>query len=592
MNSSRKIFGALLLVTFGVAFVDAPNATASGLDSKFSAPSATMNFTSSVAGLGTIRGFVRDENGNPIAGAIIALFRDGAANMKQVRSTASGAFTARVAPGRYTLTAMADGFSVVSLPNVEVERAEEVAFRFNLVRVGSGNTLPERRADRNDPKWRARSNRSNRAIFQQNEGTGETLASVERIEIAEKPKEELDFSKRGQSYAETFFASSANPNGANYMGLNFATIQPINENFDLIIAGQTGFGNNAPNRLETTAKFKIGDAHRVSLNASGANLGTIKFEDETEEKLGQLSFQAIDEWRVRDDVIVVLGFDYSRFVGASNADSISPRFGLQFDANSKTRFNVAYTTQTEPRTWTEAAELEDARVLFREPNFESYVVSDGEVLMPRLRRFELGIERVLDNSSNIEATAFFDLTNNRGISFITLPVSGFNGEPGANEFSTAIQNGSAQGVRLVYSRRFNGIFSTNIGYAFGRGQQLSSEGLTNPANLFEDALFQTLSAQLVANFGSGTQVRTVWRYTPRGAVFAIDPFAGRMSVSEPTVSIFVTQKLPTWGLPVRARAMLDARNLFDFQTATANGENALRLNSTRRILRGGIALRF
>jgi hypothetical protein len=65
-----------------------------------------------------------------------------------------------------------------------------------------------------------------------------------------------------------------------------------------------------------------------------------------------------------------------------------------------------------------------------------------------------------------------------------------------------------------------------------------------------------------------------------------------MAVYDPSLSILVTQNLPTLGLPVRARAMFDARNLFDFQTATADGDTALSINSSRRYLRGGIALRF
>lgn len=582
---SRKTFGVLLLAAMGLLSVDVTGATEKTVTATTPANGAA------IPAFGTIRGIILDEKGNPISGAVIALFRDGVATVKQVRTTASGNFSTRVAPGRYTLTAMADGFSVVSLANVEVGSGDEEAYRFNLVRVGSGNTLPERRADRRQPKWRIRSNQSRRTIFQNTEGTGETTASVEKIETAAEPVEESNFSKPSQSAVETYFASSAN--GGNYAGLNFATIQPINENFDLIFAGQTGLGENAPQRLETTAKFKVSEAHRLSLNFSGAQLGTVQLDENSDEesKLGQLSFQAIDEWRVRDGVIVVFGFDYSRFVGASSADSFAPRLGLQFEADAKTRFNFAYTTQHEPRTWQQAADLEDARILFRQPNFDSYAVIEQQVLMPRLRRLEIGIERVLDNNSNIEATAFFDATNNRGVSFVNLPLGAFN-EAEGNEFSNAIQNGSAQGLRVVYSRRLNSVFSTNIGYAFGRGQSLSSEGLTNPANLFEDEFFQTVTAQIAADFDTGTQVRTVWRFSPRPAVFAIDPFMGRMAFYEPSVSILVTQKLPTWGLPVRARAIFDARNLFDLQTAVTNGETSVRLNSARRALRGGIAVRF
>src|SRR5215217_3056596 len=70
--------------------------------------------------LGTISGAVLDRAGNPVAGAL------------------------------------ADGFTPATFSSVEVSPATELVYRFNLQPVGEGNTRPERRADRNDPKFRIR----------------------------------------------------------------------------------------------------------------------------------------------------------------------------------------------------------------------------------------------------------------------------------------------------------------------------------------------------------------------------------------------------------------------------------------------------
>jgi hypothetical protein len=98
--------------------------------------------------------------------------------------------------------------------------------------------------------------------------------------------------------------------------------------------------------------------------------------------------------------------------------------------------------------------------------------------------------------------------------------------------------------------------------------------------------------QLNATLGTGTQVRTVFRFSPNATVFAIDPFAGRLAVYDPSLSILVTQDLPTFGLPFRAEAIVDARNLLDTQASTEDGETTLSIFSTRRSVRGGIAVRF
>ena len=75
-------------------------------------------------------------------------------------------------------------------------------------------------------------------------------------------------------------------------------------------------------------------------------------------------------------------------------------------------------------------------------------------------------------------------------------------------------------------------------------------------------------------------------------MFAIDPFAGRLAVYDPSLSIQVTQVLPTFGLPLHAEAVIDARNILDFQSSTETTETLTQLGTARRSVRGGISLRF
>jgi hypothetical protein len=110
--------------------------------------------------------------------------------------------------------------------------------------------------------------------------------------------------------------------------------------------------------------------------------------------------------------------------------------------------------------------------------------------------------------------------------------------------------------------------------------------------MFENALFQTAAFQMGAGFRTGTQVRTVLRFSPQATVFAIDPFAGRLGVYDPSLSIQVTQDLPSFGLPVRAEAILDARNLLDTQTSSDTREVITVVGTNRRSVRGGISVRF
>jgi len=97
---------------------------------------------------------------------------------------------------------------------------------------------------------------------------------------------------------------------------------------------------------------------------------------------------------------------------------------------------------------------------------------------------------------------------------------------------------------------------------------------------------------VAGDWSTGTHVQTVFRFSPQATVFAIDPFAGRLAVYDPSLSVQITQDLPTFGLPVRAQAVIDARNLLDFQSRTKNGQTILEVGPYARSVRGGISVRF
>jgi hypothetical protein len=571
----------ILLAIVSAGFLVAPEGRA-----------ATLTTKEGKGGFGTIKGIVRDAGGNPIADATVAIFRVGTAKLlKQVKSAADGSFLAKIIPGTYTVLAVAQGFNPATVAEVQVNQSAQLSYGFKLERAGSGNTLAEKKIDRNSSKWRIRAAQSQRSIYQQTEGDApidENAVAEDDMAVFETAgSHDPEISRKGQTAVETYMASSAD---GIYSGVNFATFIPVNEKTDVVFAAQTGTGKNAPQRFETNIKYRPNDDHQLRLNASIGRLGTFKTGGR-EKGLGQVSFQALDEWRARGGVIVVFGFDYSRFIGAGNDSSLSPRLGLQFEINSKTRFRSAYTTQTEERSWSRAIELEGADVAFQEPvAMEDLVVEEGRPRMNKTRRLEFGIERVIDNRSTIEGNVFFDNSLGRGVGLMNLP---FNALAGVafGEF-TGNQQGKAQGVRVVYTRRLNGIFSTSAGYSFGNGQKIAEGAPANPADVFENDVFQSFYGQFDADLRTGTHVRTIFRLSPQATVFAIDPFRGRLAIYDPGLSVMVTQSLPTLGLPFRAEAILDARNLFDFQTGVTGDDGALRLGSQQRGLRGGILVRF
>lgn len=584
---SAKTLGLLLTLVSAALCLQAPSANASK------------------SSLGTVTGAVHDNRGNPVAGAMISLMKVGADKViKQTRSDAEGRFTTRISPGRYGLRAIAEGFNTVVFASVEVRASQELVYRFNLEPIGEGKTLPERRRDTGDVKWMLRSSHTRRSIFQAQEGEDreilaalgvESAADEEVITVAAEDNEDShrkDSQRRMRGVVETYFA--ANTFGTSYPGLNFALATSPTDNVELIFAGQTGAAANAPERFEASTYVRAGDRHRVGFQVAAVRFGAPDWLNPTEHTgngLGQFSVRAVDEWIVRDGIVVVLGLDYSRFIGAGGGRSISPRIGVQFDANSRTRVKAAYAPGGDEGTIQSIAAFEGSQIAFREPNSRPIAFVDGRAVMERSHRLEFGVERVVDNESNFEVAAFFDTTSGRGVGLLSTPSTAFSGDAGETFIDVANQQGAARGMRLVYTRRLTRVWTASAGYSFGRGQRLSDD-VTRPTELFENGFFQSAALQVGADFDSGTNIRTVLRFSPNATVFAIDPFAGRLAVYDPSLSIQVTQELPSFGLPLRAEAVLDARNLLNLQANTDNGEVLTQLTTGRRSVRGGISVRF
>ncbi|MEP6741166.1 MAG: carboxypeptidase regulatory-like domain-containing protein [bacterium] len=587
----RKILGLSLLVVFVGCY----------------AQTATVN--ASTGSLATISGAVHDDKGNPLAGALISLIKDGTSKVvKQTRSDINGRFATRILPGRYGIHAIAKGFNEVVFSAVEARASQELIYRFNLEPIGSGKTLVERRRDREDVRWILRSTHKQRSIFQVQEGDDDDIQAIVAAETAtsQSPTDNVDGvteptgeaenvspRKHVQGVFETYFTSSSY--GAAYPGLNFAVATNSQNGVELVFAAQVGAGPNAPERFEASTHLRAGQRHRV-----GMSVGAIKFAQPIwatvkpiqTDTLGQFSVRAIDEWVVRDGIVIVLGLDYSRFLGGGGARSLNPRLGVQFDANARTRLRAGYAAGGEEARTQSVATFENSQITFTDGAKRPIAFVDGQAVMERSHRLEFGVERVLDNKSNLETTAFFDTTIGRGVGMLSTPMTAFSGATGEAFIHVANQQGAARGMRLVYTRRLSRVWTASAGYSFGRGQRLASGDISRPNDIFENSFFQTAAFQLGAGFDSGTNVRTVLRFSPNATVFAIDPFAGRLGVYDPSLSIQVTQELPSFGLPIRAEAVLDARNLLDAQTATDNGEVLTQLSTGRRSVRGGISLRF
>ena len=136
----------------------------------------------------------------------------------------------------------------------------------------------------------------------------------------------------------------------------------------------------------------------------------------------------------------------------------------------------------------------------------------------------------------------------------------------------------------------------SAGYSYGYGARFSNQPVQTltPGRLFNNGFFQVATAKLDVDFTNktGTRISTVVRLSPSAVVFAIDPFAGRMSVYDPNINIYVTQELPSFGLPLRWEALVDVRNLLNQSLGVEDGTAQIVAARAQRTVRGGLAFRW
>jgi hypothetical protein len=575
-----------------------------------------------------VAGTVKDERGAPLVGALVALieFKPRGRELKSVKTDVQGKFSAGIAPGIYRLRATAEGF-IAGLTRVNIDRPVRINHDFALKR---DDTLVQRRGDSEDYRWVARSVPRHVLNLQE--------VQEDIVDLSNDRRDDSTGIRSSFHGAAQFIAAgSSSRDGypdANFFGTNFAIAGSLGGNFEMALIGQRGAGLLAPQRLaaiatmrpsdrtQVTATISYGQVAMVSKLGRGLN-GTedmlfdrsngLSLQNETPlngvhaptttkpKSLDQLSVSATATWQVSQPLLVIYGFDYSRFLGSAvrQHDSILPRFAVQYSPTSRLRVNAALT----PGSDHQRQSLENFNSENLDASFESSTAeiafADGPIL-DRSQRFETGIERLFgEGQSSVEASAFYDMISGHGVGVLALPLEA---SPEMQQtfqnvaHRVAAMNGASRGVRLMYHRRFNDYVTASAGYSFGRGERLNNAelGTISPAQLFRGGFFQVAAAKLDVDFShrTGTRISTVIRLSPSAVVFAIDPLAGQMSVYDPNINIYVTQELPNFGLPVRWQAIVDARNLLDQDIGIDDGTVQVVTTRSRRTVRGGLAFRW
>ena len=531
---------------------------------------------------GSIRGVIKDGVGNPLAGAAVYVLTQSNEPkgeeriVKQASTDSEGKFIASgILPGRYLLKAQAEGFNPVE---VAADVKANKAIIFDSIKLRRVGTLAEETSLNRDPKYAARGARG--MIFHYEE------LKKDPVEVSDTTVALTDRASDIHGYVNAF-SQTAPGDGSSFVGANFAVSEQLGKSAELVVSGQAGYGDGAPQSLKALTTAYAGNRHRFAVA-----LGYARFTFSRRgamPALGQFSLSATDTWQVSGPVLVVYGLEVARFTEGASGTSVLPRVGIAVDAGPRTRLfaGVAPGSSDDQQS---KVNLESGEIVFSEPNPVAYT-PDAEPIMDRSYRLQFGGEQILSDKSSVEVMAFFDTVSGHGVGLLAVPVERHGSRP---MLRNEALSGRSRGLRVVYHRRVNNIIEGAVGYAFGEGQSMNSQGITEPAELFDNKLFHVFSAKIDANFvRTGTRVSTVLRIAPEQAVFAIDPFEGQIATYDPNLNISLVQDLPRIGfVPGNLQAIIDLRNLLDQQASVADDRQELIASRFNRLIRVGVSLRF
>jgi hypothetical protein len=562
MTHARKLW--VLIAIGAIAYASVPEARA--------------------AAMGSIRGSVKDAEGKPLAGAAVVVLADAETAkedkiVKRASTDKDGKFIASgITPGRYRVKAEADGFSPVELAASVVANKATI---FDSIRLRQVSLLSEQTRLDPNPKYSARRARGSVLHFEEDPKTPPAASEGSTVALSDRSPE-----VHGVVHAFSQSTPGSRDASGSFVGANFAVSQNIGQDIDLVVGGQVGVGDGAPQRLEAVTTYS-GDRHRISL-ALGYGRFTFSRHGSVP-RLGQFSLSATDTWQISGPVLVVYGLEFARFTEGETGTSVLPRFGFAVDARARTRVFAGMEPGSSVDQQSQV-ELESGEIVLSEPKSVA-LAPNGEPIQERSYRLQMGAQQVLSDKSSLEMMAFFDTVSGHGVGLLAIPVERSGSDP---ILRNEEQKGRSRGVRLVYHRRLNDVLEGAIGYAFGEGQRLDSRGISEPASLFGKGLFHVVSAKIDANFvNTGTRVSTVLRLAPDQAVFAIDPFQGQISTYDPNISVSFAQVLPTSGLvPGHWEAVIDLRNLLDQQASVSDERQELIASRFHRLVRVGLSLRF
>ena len=518
----------------------------------------------SIAGkdLGVITGVVQDSVGRSVTGALVSMVTTGPSGVDRLKFTDQrGMFSFdNLVPGEYLVQVTTPRFAASQKEKIDLAAGSSAKVKFTLQSVAE---VLQRAGSRDakqtqDIVWTLRSAR----------GTQSPLR------FSDSPSTPIFRGLLPEYSGYIQFYSKADPSSrlmSHAKGSRFSVTFGLPASARVTVTGQYSESPLEPKGASALYEFQPLEGHETQIGMD-VRQGIVLDDVFSAEELKEFQASYSDKFHLSKTLVAEQGAELGHAEGRTSNNYFRPRGALSWVPNDRTVFKAAVSTQAPGRVDDPVRAREYFEQVNLPPSLEHYLHA------------ELGASRFLNDSTKVSMAVFQDRANYRAL-FVRAP----DGRHGLLVLDG--KNTPSQGIRLFVNREFRG-FETGFGYTVASAAGLSPTASTLDEVKNQIALqrFHVFTARVKTDLElTNTELTAVYRWVSRYAVGAIDPYQQGLEYNDPTLSISITQNLPTFGaIPAKVQAIFDARNLFEQPIGSSRNQ----LVQSPRFVKGGINIRF
>jgi hypothetical protein len=541
---------------------------------------------------GAISGYVRNASGAPQMGAVVEILTSEIGSASRSLTTFTdglGFYSAPgLLPGVYSVKVSAPSFLPSVLERIGLVPGAHLKVNVTLntllgaLDVGRIRAVP----DDDDWKWTLRS-----------------VANRPILRVFDDPPQTSEKQDHALSGSLSFLAGSTSDGygSGSDMNTGFTLERSVFSTGRVGMSGNVGYGDGTPDAVfRTTYSRVLPDGSEPSVAM------TVRRFAPSDPNLHNAALQALalamgDSFSVGDVLELKFGSELQTIQFLGRVSAFRPYGSARLHVSPNTVLEYSYATS-----------LPDARI---EKGFDSAPAdmseSDPRVSLqnfsPKIERAhhqELNVSRRI-GKTNVQFAVFSDriadtaLTGAGGVTAVggfVLP------DVYSGTFSYEGGNLNTPGLRAVIQHKFSNDLTATLDYAWGGTLALSQPDVPQPVSLQEAQQWITTVRRhaLAAKFnGTVPRLHTRWiasyRWVNGQALTPVDMFNASPGQSDPYVSLFLRQPIPSMGfLTGHVEALIEVRNLLAQGYVPVMGQDGqtVYLVQAARSVRGGLAFNF